>query len=311
MLSFQDQYTLGQQYCNDESTDTLAFLKQHINIGVHLIQDALGSFYTEQTRTDTTDDNVDTYETPDDYIRMKDFYITGADSVRHHILAQNEVKDENTWQELKAYPNTADFPTHIFFRKDTYELYPTPATAGYTMTLRYEAYGNDLSAADYTTGTILTLASAGIAVTGTNSPAWTTVLEGRYFKINAFPRWYKISDVASVTGLTLQKKYQGTAIAAGSEAYTIGEMANIPATLHVLPVYFATGSYFAGPKVDTGKSEEYMARFMGTGVYVGTGLTAAKERWGHRSASKVIKGSRRLSRGQGIRNPNLYPRIIT
>lgn len=309
MLSYQDQYGLCQKYCNDTSSDGLAFFKQHLNLGLHLVEDALGSFYTEETRTDTTTTS-DTYETPDNYVRFKDFYVTGSDSVRHHILAENEVKDESLWQELKSQPSTADFPTHIFFRKDTYELYPTPATAGYTMTLRYEASNKDLSADDYTTGTILTLANAGTAVTGTNTPAWTSVLIGRYFKIDAYPIWYKITAIGSTTTLTLQKKYQGIAIAAGSEAYTIGEMPNIPPSIHILPVYFACSAYFAGPKVDADKSAEYQAKFMGTGVYAGTGLNAAKERWGHRSTNKVIKGQRSLRRG-GIRNPNFYPTVIT
>jgi len=310
MLSFQDQYELSQKYCNDDSSDALEFFKQHLNIGLHFVEDTLGSFYTEETRTDLTEEDVDTYPTPDDYIRMKDFYVTGSDDVRHHILAENEIKDESLWQELKSYPNTADYPTHIFFRHETYELYPTPSTADYVMTLRYEAEGKDLSADDYIQGTILTLDNEGTEVTGDNSPDWTSVLEGRYFKIDDYPRWYKIETVDSTTTLTLSKEYQGSAIAAGSESYTIGEMPNLPSSTHILPVYFTCMSYFAGPKVDSDKSDDYQAKFMGTGKYAGTGLAAAKERWGHRSTNKVIKGQRKLRRG-GIRNHNFFPSEIT
>lgn len=309
MLTFQDQYELAQTMANDTSSETLVLLKQGINIGLHLVEDALGSFYTQETATDVTALSTSVYQTPARFVRFNEVYIT-SNSIRY---APEVVYDERLWQQIKNRGGsvTGDIPQYIFAHKDTYEIYPTPATASNVITMIYEASNKDLTADDYTTGTIATLANASKAVTGTSTD-WVTggVIAGRWLKINADGVWYKIATVGGATSITLQKNYEGTAISAGTSAYTIGEIPNIPPSTHMLPVFYSVSQYYSGVKVDSSKSADYMDQFLGRNRYVGTGLDAAKERWGHRYTSRVIRSQRRMRLGAGL-NPNFYPRVIT
>ena len=310
MLTFEDMYELAQTMTNDTSTGALTYLKQNINIGLHFVEDALGSFYSQETATDSTTASTSTYQTPARFVRFNEVYIT-VSSVRYPI---EQIYDERLWQTIKSRSSsqTSDIPQFMFTRKDTYEVYPTPATSSNTITMIYEASNKDLTAADYTGGTITTLANASKAVTG-SSTDWVTqgVIAGRWFKINADGVWYKIATVGSATSITLQKNFEGTAISAGTSAYTIGEIPNIPPSTHMLPVYYAVGQYYAGIKVDGDKSSEYMDMFFGRSKYKGSGLDAAKERWGHRYTSRVIRSQRRYRKGIGVINPNFYPTVIT
>ena len=56
--------------------------------------------------------------------------------------------------------------------------------------------------------------------------------------------WYMISAVGSATTLTLANAYGGTAIAAGSATYTIGQASILPEAYQMLPVFLALEIYF-------------------------------------------------------------------
>lgn len=307
MKSFQTLYENAQLRANDQSSATLTFLKEEINTGLHIIEDELGSFYTEQTRTDLTEANVDSYPTPENFVRA--VHVEVVVGTVHHQLTV--VHDEDLWKRMKSYPSTSTYPTHVFFRNNSYEFFPTPDTAGYTINLRYEASNVDLVADDYTTGTIYTATNGSKSITGASSPAWTSVLEGRFIRLDSGDRWYEIESVDSATTLTLKSDYSNPSVVAGAESYTIGQMPRIPASIHNLPVYFAMSQYFSGPREDDSKSKDYMRQFLGTGEYAGTGLIAAKARWARRSSSRVIKGSRRMRLGLGRINPNFFGQEIS
>lgn len=304
MLTFQDQYEIAQKGAHDSSDEALTFLKQGINVGLHLVEDALGSFYTEKTRIIDTVADQDTYYTPDNYIRMKHIY-TIVSGERKPILI--EVRDEEQWQRIKSASATSTYPTHVIYRENSFEVYPTPNASGTDMVCRYEATSIDMSYANYTTGNVTTLANAGVTVTGGSTPAWDDTLIGRYFKIDEYPRWYEILDAPTSTTLTLAKPYQGLAISGGTEAYTIGEIPHIPEPTHILPVYHALWQYFMLYKVDIVKMNQYQDMFFGNGKYKESGLEGAKARWGRRSTSKVIPGQRRLRRGLRNISPNIPP----
>ena len=102
--------------------------------------------------------------------------------------------------------------------------------------------------AEYTTGTITTLANAGTAVTGnaTDFDGFVTDTSNYdyYFRIDsdgtgARSVWYKVSTAASDTSLTLSDAYGGTSIAAGSSTFTISMVSKLPAGLDLALVYGA------------------------------------------------------------------------
>src|SRR3972149_2891359 len=98
MLSFQSQYTLCQDLAQDTDADSLTFFKTNINIGQHLLETELGSFFIEETYTDLTEVGVNSYPTPARFIRLKIAYVT-ISSVRH---VMEEVHDEDEWQVYQA-----------------------------------------------------------------------------------------------------------------------------------------------------------------------------------------------------------------
>lgn len=297
MLSFQSMYELCQDLAQDTNSDAETFFKTNINIGLHILESELGSYYTEETATRSTTDGTNSYTTPDQLIRLKNAYVT-VGSLRY---VMEEIFDEDEWQALLAtqVSQESDVARYIFIRRDRFEIYPTPATTGNTITLRYEAGSKDLSADDYTTGTITTLANAGTAVTASGS-TFTAAMAGRYFKINAYPVWYKISAFGTTTTLTLDKPYTGTAISAGTEAYTIGEMPRTPESTHNIPCWYALREYYAGFKQNEEKAKYYNGKYE-------FDLKRAKTTFSKRYSTNYIPGNRQKK----MLNPNLYPSGLT
>jgi len=100
---------------------------------------------------------------------------------------------------------------------------------------------------EYSTGTILTLANAGTAVTGTG-----TDFDGNidtdsyiyYFRIDDdgigdSSKWYLIDSADSDTGITLASAYGGVAISDGTKAYTISMIPDLPNEFHDWLIYLA------------------------------------------------------------------------
>jgi len=294
MLSWTTLYTQAQDLAQDDSSAALTFLKRNINIGLHKVEVALGSFKTEKTGTRTTVANTSSYDNFADMIRLKEAYLT-VGTQRYPLV---QVESEAQWQSFKRR-NTAlynDAPTHIFVGADNFEIYPGSQSASNTLTLIYEAGGKDLQFEDYTTGTITTLANGGIAVTG-SSTTFTAAMVGRYFKVDSDGDWYKILSYSSATSITLDRPYQGTAISAGSEVFTIGEMPRIPADTHMIPVWYAVEKYFRGFKQNKDKADEYKQLYKDE-------MADAKVNHTKRYSSNYIVGRRGDSR---IVNPNEYP----
>jgi len=228
MISFGEAQTRFQRLAQDTSDGALAFFKTSYNVGLHILESELGTFYTEETYTDTTTASNNSYKTPDQFVRLKIAYVT-VNNIRYVL---EEIHDEDEWQAMLAaqMSGTSDIARYIFIRRDRFEIFPTPtATAGNTITLIYEAGGRDLAFDDYTTGTVTTLAAGAVAVTLSGSTL-TSAMVGRYFKVNSYPVWYKVATFGTTTTFTIDKKYTGVSISAGTEAYTIGEMPRTPET---------------------------------------------------------------------------------
>jgi len=303
MISFGAAQTRFQNLAQDTSDGALTFFKASYNVGQSILEDELGSYYTEDTYTDITESGVFSYPLPaDQFVRLKEAYIT-ISNVRY-VLQQ--VHDETEWQTMLAQTtgNSSDILTHIFIRNNRFEVFPTPATGngsstGNTMTLIYEAGHKDLTADDYLTGTITTLANGAKAVTG-SSTVFTAAMAGRYFKIDSYPSWYKIGSYTSATAITLDTPYQGISIAAGSETYVIGEMPRTPSGTHSIPIWYGLMDYYQGFKQNEDKAVYYRNLFEGE-------LKRAKVTYKRRYVSNYIPGNRK----RRVINPNDYPSNMT
>jgi len=296
MQSFESIYTNTQQNVQDYDATALTYLKRQINVGLHILEAELGSFHTEETKDIDTEDETGTYSLPADFIRLKEAHLV-IDSTQYNL---EEVFTEDLWQALQQsyYGSYNDEATHIFCRRDKFEIFPAAENADNTMTLRYEAGGQDLQYDDVDGGTITTLANAGTAVTG-SSTAWTSAMIGRYFKIDDDGSWYRISAVGSTTTLTIDRPYEGVAIAAGTESYTIGEMPRTPGATHYIPGLYAEWQYYKGFKQNDVKARLLREDFFGA-------TRMAKETYSKRYSSNYIPGVKK--RGVSNVNPNFPPR---
>ena len=296
MWSFEDMFEEFQSEAQDDIAAHLTLGKKNINLGIKKVEIDLGMPPMEEERSITTT-TTGSFALPERFIKLIELYVT-ISSQRHYM---KPVYDDQTWGLFKQQASSSDISTHVFVRPGlhTFEVYPTPANAGNTMTMIYHSFTKDLSAADYSTGTITTLANGGTAVTG-GSTTFTAAMVGRWFKTDD-GNWYKISGYTSATAITLQMPYQGTAIAAGTSSFVIGELPRIPEGTHDIPVNFALWKHFQGVRRDPDMAKYYK------GLY-DEGVQWAKASFGGRYASAVIPSQRYL-RNRGLRNPNDYPNL--
>ena len=304
MLSWQGQYTLFQQLVSDSDATNLTMGKTLLRQGNRLLEAELGIYYTDEIRTFTTytdaisGTSYKSYPLPENFKSLTNVYVTVGTTQYEGVLIQ----DDELWRQMSSTTtqSTSNFLQFCFIRQDRIELYPIPSSAN-TATIIYSAMAKDLTADDYTTGTITTLANAGTAVTASGT-TFTSAMAGRYFRIDADGEWYKISAFGTTTTLTLATKYQGIAISAGSSVYTIGQMPISPPDTHILPVYFAVWKYYLFRK-DVQMAREFERQWK-------EGLASAKVDWGNRSSSQVMRGYPYAKRRMPV-NPNYWPQNMS
>lgn len=169
------------------------------------------------------------------------------------------------WDKLNQSTATSDIPEYYFVFAGQLGLWPIPATAGNTINVTQKSRVIDLAAADYTTGTIVSITNGATALVGSGT-TWTSQMVGRYIKITPTDAagtgdgvWYEISAVPTATTITLVRAYGGTTIAAGSAAYTIGQMVLLPEAFHDTLWKGAAADYWA--KEADNRATFYQAQF--------------------------------------------------
>lgn len=176
-----------------------------------------------------------------------------------------QAPDRAFWDRLNLSSFTSDIPEYYFTFAGQLGLWPTPATGGNTINVTQKTRVIDLSAADYTTGTITSISNGGTVVTGFGT-AWTAQMVGRYIRITYSDTantgdgvWYEIASVASATSLTLSRAYGGTTISGGTAAYTIGQMPLLPEAFHEMPWWSAAADYW-GKELDMKRADFFQKK---------------------------------------------------
>lgn len=175
-----------------------------------------------------------------------------------------EVTSRMEWDELNLRSYTSDIPERFYVFAGQVGLWPTPASTSNTIYVTQKCRVIDLSVADYTTGTIVSIANGASAVVGSGT-SWTAQMAGRWIRFTYSDTantgdgmWYEISSVTDTTHLTLVRAYGGTSISAGSAAYTIGQMPLLPEAFHDLPWLWAAGTYWQ--KEDDKRATSFFAQ---------------------------------------------------
>lgn len=234
-----------------QSTDTnnLALLAQLFNDSIRTICTMRGGGFPwlETTGTALTVAAQNYVYIPNKIRKLVDVYVT----VGTQVYMPEAVYDPNKWKLILAsHLGSSDVPLFYYREGNKLLIAPTPSTSSNTVTMRGRLNVRDLSIADYTTGTIVSIANGGTAIVGSGT-TFTADMVGRFIKITETSAagggdgfWYEIGSYTSATSIGLVKPYEGTAIAAGSAAYTIGQMSPIPEAYDMAPVYRTVAQYW-------------------------------------------------------------------
>jgi len=208
--------------------------------------------FLEATQNMTTVASQEGYQIPNKFRKLIDMYIySGAGSSSDTIYSPEMIFDPTRWKLIKQYKyGEQDVPYFTYVENTKYYIQPVPATTGNLITLRGRLNVRNLGIADYTTGTIVSVANEGTAVVGSGT-TWTADMVGRYIQITQTTAagggdgfWYEIGAFTDATNITLLKPYQGTAIVAGSATYTIGQVPVIPEAYQPAIEYRSTALYW-------------------------------------------------------------------
>ena len=267
MLSYTGSRNLFGTLTTGNTTDTanLTIADTLINIFLRKILRLRNWAFLQRTASITTVASTQFYDIPFNFKKvLADPYIT-IGTTQYPI---REAPNRAFWDSLNSSTSTTTtIPEYYFIFNRDIGFYPKPSTASYTITLPYYIRQRDLNVADYTTGNITTATNADETIVG-GSTSWTSQMAGRWLRITHADgastgdgEWYEIDSVTNTTNLELVEKYNGTSIAAGSAAYTIGQMSVLPEEFHEVPVYGALWVYFTSIRPDPTRATLYKDLF--------------------------------------------------
>lgn len=244
-------------FCNVNTSDTTQMTKidSNINDSIRTICNLQGGKlrFLEATKDMATVADQESYQIPNGFRKLIQIWVYSGStgSSTDTIYTPEMVYDPIRWTTILQFRyGTQDVPYFTYVENQTYKIQPIPATTGNLIRLRGRLQTRDLTIADYTTGTITSVANGGTAVVG-SSTVWTQDMVGRYIQITETTAanggdgfWYEIGGWIDATHITLLKPYEGTSISAGTAAYTIGQASVIPAAYDVGIVYRATALFW-------------------------------------------------------------------
>lgn len=276
------------------------FIKEHLNRGMHIVQRRLRGYIQEDLpRTASTVADQQRYHYPPGVYPPIDAATLTISSIAYTLQVVESQQQWNYLNEITFSGTT--IPQYIFPMRDHFELWPTPAASGDTITLIASLLDRDMTAEDYTTGTI-TVTNNDETITGSGT-TFTAAMAGRWFKTNNDPTFYRIATFTDTTNMELETSWAG--ITAAGESYTVAETPEIPPELHGLLPHYVAGSFYMGPRKDFEAGQRHMNMFW-TGDSTNDsrtissavgGVLDAQRRYARRTDSKVInKGGKKWSR---------------
>ena len=245
MKSYTTLRTLYGKLTKNSSTTNLTLGDEVIN-DEHRHLCAMRDFaFLHRARTLTTGASTQFKALPYDIDTVESVSVT----VSSKIYTPKLMHSREEWDILNEIAFTSDFPEYAFVYNGQLGLWPTPATAGNTITVNGKIRPIDLNTADITSTTITTLANGSAALTV--SAGLTAQMVGFWIRPTYSTtantgdgQWYEISAIGGATTATLVRAYGGVSIAVGTAPCTIGQMPLLPEAFHDLPVWKAASDYW-------------------------------------------------------------------
>lgn len=243
--------------CNVSTNDAtkMTTIDGYLNDSINTICNLQGGKlrFLEATKDMYTAASQETYQIPNGFRKLMDImiYSDNGTGTKSTIYSPEMVFDPTKWKLILQYRlGTGTTPYFTYVENTSYKIQPIPSVDGNLIRLRGRLQIRDLSIADYTTGTIVSIANGGTAVVGA-STVWTADMVGRYIQITETTAanggdgfWYQIASFTDATHITLTKPYEGVSISAGAAVYTIGQCSVIPSAYDVGVVQRSAALYW-------------------------------------------------------------------
>ena len=220
--------------------------------------------FLEKSSTEVTVASQQPYDLPGDLDKLANVTISHGSIIDTPIYKPSRI----FWDMVndQATPTKSDTVELFTIFGGQVLFYPTPSTAGNTITFYYRRRIRDMSVADYTTGTIVTTVNGDETIVGSGT-SWTTGMADKYIRITSTNaanvgdgKWYEISSITDGTNLELVAPYEGTAITAGSGAYTLADVPLLPESFHDIILWRPLADYwFRNDDADLAKF--YLGKF--------------------------------------------------
>lgn len=211
---------------------------------------------------------VQSYPIPPQVSKIKNDTIT----VGQLVYTPAPIQSIQEWTLLNALPYTSDIPNYFYIYNNQVNFWPIPSSSGNIITFNYKARFPNLSFADYSTGTLSSIAVGDNTITGVGT-TWNSVgafpLNTDLTFFNLFLRidppsgdglWYQIKSFQSDTALTLIQPIQ-TAPSATAASYTIGQLPLLQEDFHDMLVYGSLKVYFSSIVENQAKYNQYSVEY--------------------------------------------------
>lgn len=236
---------------------------------------------TESATDEISTVGVQAYAIPANISKIKNDTIT----VGQLVYTPAPVQSIQEWTMLNALPYTSDIPNYFYIYNNQVLFWPIPSTSGNVISFNYKGRVPDLTFADYSTGTLSSIAVGDNTITGT-ATAWNATagypLNTDLSFFNLFIKitppsgdgmWYPIARFTSDTEVILASPIQNAPSSTAS-AYVIGQLPLLQEDFHDMLVYGALQTYYSSI-VDNDKAYQkykdlYEARLNLLEAYAGT-----------------------------------------
>jgi hypothetical protein len=195
---------------------------------------------------------VQAYPIPATISKIKNNTIT----VGQLVFTPAPIRTIQEWTMINALPYTSTIPNYYFIYQNQVLFWPIPSSSGNVITFNYKARVPELTFADYSTGTLSSIAVGDNQITGT-ATTWNTVgtfplntdlsmfnLALKITQPSGDGIWYPISRFTSDTDLLLASPIQNAPSATAS-AYIIGQLPLLQEDFHDMLVYGALQTYYS------------------------------------------------------------------
>lgn len=218
-----------------------------------------------------------------------------------------ECPSRQYWDSLNVIQFYQDSPSFFFVYNGQVGIFPTPSSAGNTITMNYKTRIVDLSQADVTNTTASTTVSITTNTTTVTAAgaAFKNWMAGQWIRIpfsttdskNGDNQWYQIDSVTSSTVLVLKNRYTGATVTAAD--FTVGQVPILPEDYQDLPLYRMAIIYYTTRFPDPVRAKLYQDLW-------DRGLAALDDEFGSKTTNVVLTDT-----DAPIINPNLFLRSIS